>query len=840
MCKSTRLFLLPMKKQGAPKIVLQILCFVCWTTFGWAQKSLEASLVFHPPKLDGILESEIWGEAQSATDFVEQLPVPGGPVRQSSDVKVIYTQEALYIGFFCYDNAQDSILKQLSGRDGDGNSDWCAITINCYQDGINGFSFAVSPWGEQWDGRVTAGGDEPDVSWNAVWDCKVHTDEKGWCAEFKIPFAALRFPEKAVQEWDINFAREIRRHREVSQWNPVNPNGPGELAQMGKLKGIKDIRTPKRFFLFPYLSSYYNYSEGSPSSFSYNGGMDVKMGLSDAFTMDATLIPDFGQTISDQLILNLTPFEIEFQDNRPFFMEGTELFNKSGVLYSRRIGGTPIGAYGLYGQLNEGDVVVSNPMQSQLFNSTKISGRTKGNTGIGLMNSVTAPSFATIRDADGVERQVETQPLSNYNVFVMDQNLKNNSYITYTNTNVTRAGSIYDANVSAYNFELKDKANDWSISSWGASSLRRGEQYFTKEKLNQKGFSHGASLSRLSGNLTGSTGYYMESDGYNPNDLGYLQANNSWGQYINLAYRLYKPFGPFNRMWSELNVARESLYAPRAFSSLEIDWELGLNTKKFTTYNVSIHTEPVRAYNYFEPRVWGMKFHDFAHVEIGGWISTDYRKQLAIDVGGRYGIFENDGRTVQNFRLSPRYRINDHWMLIYVYSLQQHFGDIGFAAFHDVKDETPVFGQRDAISHTNVLTATYAVNPLMSFNCRVRHYWGYSRYHRFYELDNQGELVGTDYQGWEEGQSFSKANRNFNSFTIDFFYKWNFTPGSELNFAWKWSQIDEVSEIPSDLLQDFKTTAEIPISGSVSFRLVYFLDYRILTKNRGEAISKFM
>ena len=390
MCKSTRLFLLPMKKQGAPKIVLQILCFVCWTTFGWAQKSLEASLVFHPPKLDGILESEIWGEAQSATDFVEQLPVPGGPVRQSSDVKVIYTQEALYIGFFCYDNAQDSILKQLSGRDGDGNSDWCAITINCYQDGINGFSFAVSPWGEQWDGRVTAGGDEPDVSWNAVWDCKVHTDEKGWCAEFKIPFAALRFPEKAVQEWDINFAREIRRHREVSQWNPVNPNGPGELAQMGKLKGIKDIRTPKRFFLFPYLSSYYNYSEGSPSSFSYNGGMDVKMGLNDAFTMDATLIPDFGQTISDQLILNLTPYEIEFQDNRPFFMEGTELFNKSGVLYSRRIGGTPIGAYGLYGQLNEGDVVVSNPMQSQLFNSTKISGRTKGNTGIGLMNSVTA------------------------------------------------------------------------------------------------------------------------------------------------------------------------------------------------------------------------------------------------------------------------------------------------------------------------------------------------------------------------------------------------------------------------------------------------------------------
>jgi hypothetical protein len=132
------------------------------------------------------------------------------------------------------------------------------------------------------------------------------------------------------------------------------------------------------------------------------------------------------------------------------------------------------------------------------------------------------------------------------------------------------------------------------------------------------------------------------------------------------------------------------------------------------------------------------------------------------------------------------------------------------------------------------------VNPLMSFNCRVRHYWGYSRYHQFYGLDGNGELTATDYNGWEEGSSSSIANRNFNSFTVDFFYKWNFTPGSELNFAWKWSQIDEVSEIPSDLLEDFRTTAQIPISGSVSFRLVYFLDYRILTKNRGEAISKFM
>lgn len=216
--------------------------------------------------MDGILEKEIWGNVPKATDFVSQLPVPGLAMIQRTEVQVAYTHEAMYIAFNCLDTQPDSILKQLSGRDSDGNSDWCAITFNCYKDGINGFSFAVSPWGEQWDGRVTGQG-EPDVSWNAVWDCKVKISETGWCAEFKIPFAALRFPNQPEQEWNINFAREIRRHRQIGQWNPVDPNGPGELAQMGILKGISNIKPPKRFFMYPYLSGYANYGKESIGQF---------------------------------------------------------------------------------------------------------------------------------------------------------------------------------------------------------------------------------------------------------------------------------------------------------------------------------------------------------------------------------------------------------------------------------------------------------------------------------------------------------------------------------------------------------------------------------------------
>jgi hypothetical protein len=169
-------------------------------------------------------------------------------------------------------------------------------------------------------------------------------------------------------------------------------------------------------------------------------------------------------------------------------------------------------------------------------------------------------------------------------------------------------------------------------------------------------------------------------------------------------------------------------------------------------------------------------------------------------------------------------------MLIYVYSLQQHFNDVGFSKFNN---EIPIFGKRDVISHTNVLTVNCAINPLMSINCRFRHYWGYSKYKAFYELDGQGELVHSDFS--------ANANRNFNTFTIDCFFRWNFTPGSYCIIGYKWDQTQEDDEIPSALWQDMQNTwSDVPISGSTSVRLIYFLDYRLLTKNKGEAIGKFM
>lgn len=239
-------------------------------------------------------------------------------------------------------------------------------------------------------------------------------------------------------------------------WNHVDQNINGFLTQEGYWTGLTNIKPPIRLQLSPYLSYYTNHFPSNlPDKSNYttqvNGGMDLKWGINQSFTLDATLIPDFGQVQSDAQVLNLTPFEVRFNENRSFFTEGTELFNKGGLFYSRRIGGTPINLYSVYDQLGNNESVISNPTETKLLNATKISGRTQHGLGIGVLNAVTSETTAIIENKEtGEKRSLVTDPLTNYNVFVLNKSLKYNSSVSLINTNVLRTGSTYDANVSAF------------------------------------------------------------------------------------------------------------------------------------------------------------------------------------------------------------------------------------------------------------------------------------------------------------------------------------------------------------------------------------------------------
>lgn len=790
-----------------------------------ANKSLQAIRIDQSPKINGTLDDACWKVAPPADQFVINSPHPGKLLEHRTEVRVVYDDEAVYIGFQNFDPSPDSILSQLAGRDQEGNNDYCGITFGCYRDGINGFSFLASSTGEQRDARLTAGGTE-DLTWNGIWYCKTGISEDGWTAEFKIPFAALRFPASEIQQWHINFIREVRRHRHVAFWNEVDPLIPGTLTQMGTLTGISGIKPPRRIFLFPYASSYYRINQNADKSttkgFSYNGGMDVKIGLSDAFTLDATLIPDFGQTISDQLVLNLSAFDLQFAENRQFFLEGTDLFSKVDIFYSRRIGfERPLGYSSVSSKISASERIIDNPSRDKVINAMKVSGRNKNGLGIGFLNAVTTPTNALVRDMEtGIERRIQTSPLTNYNVVVLDQNLKNNSYVSFINTAVLRNGSDYDATVTGGQFQIRNKKNSYYIGGSGAYSHKHGLSESIESKGEHKGFKQELYGGKISGNFNYSAGYNLKSRYFNPNDLGFLAAPNAanyWGQ---IKYNIYKPFGRFNNLRSALNLNHRNLYEPARFTDILVSANVTATTRKFITYNVNWETSPVRGYDYFEPRVVGRVFRTYIYNTYGGWISTDYRDKLAWDISVNYTQYENAGRYKFNWRVAPRWRVNDKLFITYVYSQQNHFGDIGYAFASENNDSSkPLFGTRDVISHTNVLSLKYAFDPVMTLNTRVRHYWGYSRYKDFHSLLDDGYL----------GQSeFTAENFSFNSFTIDLIYSWIFKPASELSVVWQQSIINNSKEIPGTFSDDINYVFNQPQSNAFSIRLLYFLDYRSL------------
>ncbi|MEM1123312.1 MAG: DUF5916 domain-containing protein [Bacteroidota bacterium] len=558
-----------------------------------SKKQTKAVRTEKAPEIDGELNEMAWQNAPNASELVQLQPVAGAQPSQRTDIKIMYDNAALYVGARMYDSSPDSILQQITQRDEIGNSDWFGIFIDPYRGGINGVSFIVTASGVQFDAKYSVFGE--DENWDAVWKSSVKKDAEGWVVEMRIPYGAIRFPNQTEQVWGINFGRLIQRHQEKSFWSKIDPNQNGFLNQFGQISNISNIKSPFRLSATPFVAVYgENHRDQSTTPTtswgrSFNAGMDVKYGINDAFTLDMTLIPDFGQARSDNQVLNLSPFEVRFDENRQFFTEGLELFNKGGLFYSRRVGGQPLKYWEVEGQLGETEEIINNPNQTQLLNASKVSGRTTKGLGIGVFNAISAPTNAKIRNTEtGEERSFETSPLTNYNVTVFDQNLKNNSYATLINTNVTRFGDDYEANVTGGEFELRNKANSYSIEGRGALS----QKYFADAETDL-GHKMSLGLRKTNGKIVAGVFYNEESDDYDPNDLGFLNNNTERSFEGFVEYNETKPFGIFNSGGVGLYSEYSRLYNPNVFTDYGINlWAYG-QTKSFWRFSMFTYHEPI-------------------------------------------------------------------------------------------------------------------------------------------------------------------------------------------------------------------------------------------------------
>lgn len=760
-------------------------------------------------KIDGTLDETIWTKPQApeASDFVMLEPGDGEPIpeRFKTTVRIYFNDEAIYVGALMRDNHPDSILTQLTQRDDySQNHDFFLLAINPFNDGLSDFNFIVTAAGVQADSRTTADGDA--VSWNTVWESAVSVHDSGWSVEMRIPYMALRFPKQQRTDWGLNMIRSIRRNRTQWSWNYIDrTSGYRWEYQAGLLTGISDVEPPVRLSLMPYLSGYLDNFDGN-TSWDANGGLDLKYGINESFTLDMTLIPDFGQVALDQQFVNFSPFENRFDENRQFFTEGTELFSIGDIFYSRRIGGVPKNISNV--DLNDSDAVDVQTEYTRLLNATKVSGRTEGNLGIGVLNAITANSYTTFKDEQGNEQRELTEPLTNYNMVVLDQRINRNSSVSFVNTNVLRNGAAYDANVAGLLTSINFAGANYRID----ASIKRSDKIYTDESIS--GYESQVRVGDVKGNWLWAVKQDVTTDTYDPNDMGFLARNNFIKYYGEVEYRILKPHGNLNRSSYKLYSVHQSLFEPARFETFYLGFKPFWLDRNFNGFGGEVILNPVKSYDYYEPRTPGRFYTIYSRYRLEAFVSSDYRKTLAIDARVRYEHWNELLRDWYMFRLGPRLRLGDRLFAVLTLQFDHVTNDYGYAR---TEADDVLFGQRNLEQVSNALDLRYVFDNTKTLTVTGRHFWSGLDYKEMFLLEEDGSLTLSD--------ATLQEDINFNTITLDVKFSWWYAPGSEMVLLYRYVVAANDNSFQENYFENFSNSLASPARNNFSIRLTYFLDY---------------
>jgi hypothetical protein len=768
--------------------------------------------------IDGILDEESWSRAECSGDFVTYKPYEGREPFKQTQVCVLYDDRALYIGAKLFDDEPDKILKELTMRDEDnGNTDMFILQLNPFNDKRNVYVFKVTAANVQTDILISDG--NYDYNWNAVWMSAVNINENGWIVEISIPYSSIRFPNLPEQAWSVNFWRIIRRTREQSCWNLVKQELGADIEQMGQIIGLKDINPPLRLAFYPYVSMSVDFRSDNKPNYGLNGGLDMKLGITQSHTLDLTLVPDFSHVKSDEEELNLSPFETYYSENRPFFTEGVELFEKVGLFYSRRIGKIPAKYYKIRELQDSGYKIIDNPRYSKLINAIKLSGRNDKNLAIGVFNATTANTWAQVKDSLGNIEKILTEPWANYNMIVLDKSFWQNSYVNVTNAFVIRPDIKYYSNVLGTAYKLMEPTNRFGWYGKGAWSTIKNSQD------SEDGFMFFTGIGKLNGKWKYVYELNLLSDKYNPNDFGYLQQNNLQTHHLGLWYNRYQPFGKFNRMSVDVDFYHYRLFKTNDLVQTKLNLFSYLETKKYLSAWINFDISLSDEYDYYEARTPGRVYVRPAIHSFNINISSDYRKTFALDLQlGTYLDFIK--RWGYYGYVRPRVRVSDKITIVYGFNFDFDHNDCGFVPDTLFSDQI-VFGQRNVNTFINSLEGKWVLNNKMYFNLSIRHYWRAVDYNEFYFLNIDGSLSPINvYQQYHD--------INFNTFYVDLSFSWNIAPGSYLDLMWK-NQIYSSAIIPDYLPfptfgKNFSNLFNNPQTNTISFRLIYYLDWQMIKR----------
>ncbi len=759
--------------------------------------------------IDGRPDETFWAGHPAFTDrtFTQQTPQYGQPASFPTAFAIAYDDEAVYVAFRMPDPDASQIARALSPRDQFGHTDIAAIGFDPYGLGSRGYIFFVTAAGVQAD-QTESDSDGGDISWNAVWESAVDITDTGWTVEMRIPFAALRFPAVPVQNWNVLAYRQVRRLREESFHHPIRNEIDGFVTQWPKLHGIRDVEPPLRLELFPYASVVRSsYGSGGQST-ATNFGMDLRYGLDEAFTLDMTLVPDFSQVRTDDLILNLSPFDVRYSENRPFFTEGVDLFNKFDLFYSRRIGQSSRSA----SQEQRADERIDRaPSEPALLNATKLTGRTSGGTGVGLFNAITQPTTAVFTDTiTGLRSERRVDPWMNFSAVSVDQVLRNRSSVGFLNTNVWRGDGGRKANVLAGYGTFYDRTNTWGLETmaiWSRTGLPGAET---------DGYALGTEFGKVSGNFTYEYGISAYSPDYRINDFGFQTNPDYVSQGIDFNYEDNDGWGPFEAVeaWWDHNLRHRFT----GFGYTSYNNEFGMWGRLKNNWNgFGYLWSQAPTVDRFEARVPGYLMDSPAAFMTGYGIRTDDRPALSFNWENRFGRMPGWDGTLADASLTTTLRVGDR--LRFTHEIERDWelnlrGGFG----GNVVGGTVLIGRRDVRQWTNTASARFTLSPRQSADIRVYAYHSQVRYKSYYALNPDGSMAPTAVSPAED------PSRNFTFLNLDFNWQWEFAPGSFLNLNAQTNVNAQDRDRTHGFGSHLGEALDQPRFTSVSVKVIYFFN----------------
>ncbi|GMV06532.1 MAG: hypothetical protein AMXMBFR53_28080 [Gemmatimonadota bacterium] len=800
------------------------------------------------PEVDGRLDDVAWRGVPVITGFTQVLPVDGAEPTERTEVRVTYDTDALYVVARMFDREPADIARRLGRRDSDASSDVFRISIDSYHDHRTAFEFAVNAAGVRSDALAANDQAYGDSSWDPVWQAAVSADSLGWVAEMKIPFSQLRFSRDAEQTWGVNFTREIFRKSETARWMWTRNTEQGYASLFGHLEGLQGIPQPRRLELLPYSFASADFDQAADRSSPFNDGsvtsagygLDLKYGLTSNLTLDATVNPDFGQVEADPAVVNLTDFETYFEERRPFFVEGANLFAFGGgsrafapqLFYSRRVGRAPSRP------ASEPDGYADNPPATSIVGAAKLSGKL-GAWSLGFMDAVAAAEAARIQAADGTRGTRPVEPRANYGVASLRRDFRGgNTGIGVMATAVNRdlgdptfTGLRREAYSGGVDFFHRWGARQWTVAGNFSGSRVAGDaqaitaaqrssaRYYQRpdqdyatldpRATSLSGWNSALSVSKEAGSFRIGTDLYATSPGFEINDAGFGSEADEVFHGVWLSQRWLDPGKVFRRFnlnatWAQswnfggTNTGRSAYFGLGGqllnYWSFNVGSNLNLRTlSDYTTRGGPLMVRPLQ---------WSVNAN----------VSSDQRKKVTGSVHGNYSANEEGGWGIHagpGLTLRPSGAVS--FETSFCWDVSHSVGFYVTQRADPTATETYggryLFGERRQRSLNLNLRTEVALSPSLSIQWYAQPYIATGDYRGFKELararsfdflrygmDGASTLsfdevanaytVDPDGSGPAPAIAFQNPDFSFRSLRSNLVARWEYRPGSTVFLVW--------------------------------------------------------